>query len=99
VHATPRGKGTLLTRLPDYARRHGYDFIVDYEAHTDKGTCYWKFNMMERLIKQAKWDWIWWVDFDTLITNTDMKVTDVIDEAMANATNPDAIDWIITHDW
>ncbi|KAF2727594.1 hypothetical protein EJ04DRAFT_505494 [Polyplosphaeria fusca] len=87
-----------LKNKDHYARRHGYDFIVDYESHTEKGTCYWKFNMMERLIKQGKWDWIWWVDFDTLITNTEIKVADVIEEAMANATNPDAIDWIITHD-
>ncbi|KAF2270453.1 hypothetical protein CC78DRAFT_133154 [Lojkania enalia] len=87
-----------LKNKDHYARRHGYDFIVDYESHTDKGTCYWKFNMMERLIKQGKWDWIWWVDFDTLITNTDIKVADIIQDELANVTNADSIDWLLTHD-
>ncbi|KAF2705132.1 glycosyltransferase family 34 protein [Pleomassaria siparia CBS 279.74] len=87
-----------LKNKDHYARRHGYDFVVDYEAHTDRGTTYWKFNMMERLIKTNKWDWIWWVDFDTLITNTDIKVADIIEETLRNATVPDDIDYLTTHD-
>lgn len=82
----------------DYARRQGYDFIVDYEQHADRPVCFWKYNMMERLIRTGKYDWIWWLDFDTLVTNTDIKVTDIIEEELKNATNPDAIDYLITHD-
>ncbi|KAF2792236.1 glycosyltransferase family 34 protein [Melanomma pulvis-pyrius CBS 109.77] len=89
---------TSLKNKDHYARRHGYDFIVDYEAHTDRGTTYWKFNMMERLIKTGKWDWIWWMDFDTLITNTDIKVADIIEETLKNATDPKNIDFLTTHD-
>lgn len=81
-----------------YARRHGYDFIVDYESHTDLAVVYYKFDMAERLILSGKYDWIWWTDFDTLITNTDIPLTDIIDDALANTTNPDAIDWLFTHD-
>lgn len=55
--------------------------------------------MMERLLKKDKWDWIWWLDFDTLVTNTDIKVTDVIEETLKNATNPDEVDYLVTHDW
>ncbi|KAJ4372322.1 hypothetical protein N0V83_004096 [Neocucurbitaria cava] len=84
--------------LIDYARRHGYDFIVDYEAHTDRATIYWKFNMIEKLIKADKYDWIWWIDFDTLFTNTDIKITDIIEESLRNVTNPDEIDMLITND-
>lgn len=84
--------------MTDYARRHGYELIVDYEAHTERGTTYWKFNMMERLIKQNKWDWLWWVDFDTLITNTDIKVLDIINETLGKAQKPDEIDYLTTHD-
>jgi mannan polymerase II complex MNN10 subunit len=54
---------------------------------------------MERLIKAEKWDWLWWVDFDTLITNTDIKVLDVIEETLRNVTNPEDIDVLTTHDW
>lgn len=79
-------------------RRHGYDLIVDYESHTEHAVVYWKFDMAERLIKSGKYDWIWWMDFDTLITNTDIKVADIIDEELRNATNPDDIDYLFTHD-
>ncbi|KAF2462995.1 uncharacterized protein BDR25DRAFT_298686 [Lindgomyces ingoldianus] len=81
-----------------YARRHGYDLVVDFEAHSDLGTTWWKYNMMERLIKSNKYDWMWWIDFDTLITNTDIKVAEIIQETLANATNPDDIDFLTTHD-
>jgi mannan polymerase II complex MNN10 subunit len=59
---------------------------------------WWKFAMAERLIKSGKYDWIWWMDFDTLITNTDIKVTDIIEEELRNVTNPDEIDYLFTHD-
>lgn len=54
--------------------------------------------MAERLIASGKYDWIWWLDFDTLITNTDIQVVDVINEALANTTSPNNIDWLFTHD-
>ncbi|KAJ4345366.1 uncharacterized protein N0V89_011496 [Didymosphaeria variabile] len=82
-----------------YVRRHGYDLIVDYEAHTkDKGTVWWKFDMIRRLIKKDKWDWIWWLDFDTLITNTDIKVADIIEETLKNATTPAELDYLFSND-
>ncbi|KAF9699437.1 hypothetical protein EKO04_002394 [Ascochyta lentis] len=81
-----------------YARRHGYEFIVDYESHTDRAVIFWKYNMAERLIKTGKYDWIWWLDFDTLVTNTDIRLTDIIEEELKNVTDPDAIDYLTTHD-
>lgn len=87
-----------LKNKAHYTRRHGYDFIMEYESHTDRAVVFWKFDMAERLIKSGKYDWIWWVDFDTIITNTDVKLTDIIDEALRNATNPDEIDYLFTHD-
>ncbi|KAH7124168.1 galactosyl transferase GMA12/MNN10 family-domain-containing protein [Dendryphion nanum] len=87
-----------LKNKDHYARRHGYDFIVDYESHTDRGTTYYKFNMMERLVKEGKWDWIWWIDFDTLITNTEIKVGDIIANHLKDMPKPDEIDYLLTHD-
>ncbi|KAF2636678.1 hypothetical protein P280DRAFT_472893 [Massarina eburnea CBS 473.64] len=91
LHASLMGKA-------HYARRHGYDLIVDYEAHADRGIMWWKFEMITRLIRENKYDWLWWIDFDTLITNTDIKVADIIEETLANATAPDEIDYLLTHD-
>lgn len=59
---------------------------------------WWKFEMITRLIKENKYDWIWWLDFDTLITNTGTKVSDIIQETLSNVTNPDEIDYLLTHD-
>ncbi|KAA8616813.1 Glyco-transf-34 domain containing protein [Pyrenophora tritici-repentis] len=82
-----------------YARRHGYDFVADYEAHSSTGNpVYWKFDMVERLIKSKKYDWIWWIDFDTLVTNTAVKLTSIIDEELQKASNPDEVDFIFSHD-
>ncbi|KAF1951811.1 hypothetical protein CC80DRAFT_508458 [Byssothecium circinans] len=91
LHASLKGKA-------HYTRRHGYDFIIDYEAHADRGTMWWKFEMIARLIREKKYDWLWWIDFDTLITNTDIKLTDIIEETLANVTNPGEIDYLLTHD-
>jgi mannan polymerase II complex MNN10 subunit len=82
----------------DYCRRQGYDFIVDYEAHAERGTPWWKHAMVERLIRQGTYDWIWWLDVDTLITNTEIKLADIIEDTLKNVTNPEEIDWLITHD-
>jgi mannan polymerase II complex MNN10 subunit len=54
--------------------------------------------MAERLIRTGKYDWIWWLDFDTLFTNTDIKVTDIIEDELRNLTNRDEIDYLHTHD-
>lgn len=82
-----------------YARLHGYDFIVEYEMHHERGVGFWKFAMLERLIQSGEYDWLWWMDFDTLITNTEIKVEDVIAETLASVEKPDDIDYMFTHDW
>ncbi|CAE7000514.1 hypothetical protein CFE70_001015 [Pyrenophora teres f. teres 0-1] len=82
-----------------YARRHGYDFVADYEAHSSTGNpVYWKFDMVERLIKSKKYDWIWWIDFDSLVTNTAVKLAEIIDEELQKASSPDEVDFIFSHD-
>ena len=55
--------------------------------------------MVERVIKEGQHDWIWWLDFDTLITNTTMSLVDIIEESLANVTTPDAVDFLVTDDW
>lgn len=87
-----------LKNKDHYVRRHGYDLIVDYEAHTERSVVYWKFDMIEKIIKSGKYDWIWWLDFDTLFTNTDVKIEDIIEEELRNVTNPEEIDMLVTHD-
>ncbi|KAL1794630.1 hypothetical protein ACET3X_006446 [Alternaria dauci] len=87
-----------LKNKDHYSRRHGYDFITDFEAHSPRGPVYWKFDMVERLVKTAKYDWIWWLDFDTLITDTGVRVADIITDELDKSENPNEVDYILTHD-
>lgn len=82
--------------------------MVDYEVHTERGTMWHKFEMIERMIRTDRYAWIWWMDFDTLITNTDVVLKDVIRDALAASTttttgehaiDPEGIDFLLTHDW
>jgi len=58
-----------------------------------------KFDMVQQVINASQHDWVWWMDFDTLITNTNIKLEDIIADALANVTNPELVDWIFTPDW
>lgn len=89
-----------LTRVCiDYAKKHGYDFYIDYESTNNRGMMWHKFDMVQNVINGSEHDWVWWMDFDTLITNTNTKLEDIISEALANATDPDLVDYIFTPDW
>ena len=79
-----------------YANKQGYDLRIDYEGENG---AWHKMTMVEEQIKLQKYDWIWWVDFDTLITNKTTRITDIVDEVLANSTDPDKISMIFTPDW
>jgi mannan polymerase II complex MNN10 subunit len=86
---------TKLSLLIAYANKHGYDLQVDYE-----GPGAWhKLNMIENAINKRRYDWIWWMDFDTLITNKTIKITDIIEEALQKHKNPDMVSMMLTADW
>ena|SRR2546423_4477469 len=91
----PKGIQAKLRVRIAYANRHGYDIKADFE-----GAGPWhKLNMIESAIKLERFDWIWWIDFDTLITNTTIKVTDIIEEALEKHPNPNSVSMIFTPDW
>ena len=60
---------------------------------------WYKFIMVERMISEGKYDWIWWIDFDTLITNGDITLSEIVQEALTNATKPEDINLLLTPDW
>jgi mannan polymerase II complex MNN10 subunit len=94
----PRRPSNLPTT--DYARRHNYTFLSSYEAHAPSplGPTWWKLSLTHRLISSQSYDWIWFLDFDTLITNTTIPLITLISETLANTAKPDEIDWLKTHD-
>ncbi|OZJ01381.1 hypothetical protein BZG36_05721 [Bifiguratus adelaidae] len=81
-----------------YAQRHDYDLFVDFEGSNERGTMWHKFVMVEQVIKGGEHDWVWWIDFDTLITNTSTKLTDIITDSLHGLPNPEEIDFLLTAD-
>lgn len=78
-----------------YVKKHGYHLEFDFS-----GDGFWhKINIVHRLVQQKKYDWIWWIDFDTLITNTTIRLEDLIEESLATVPDPNKIDMILNRDW
>jgi len=90
-----------------YARQHDYDFIVDYDVTNERDVMWGKFDMLRRVIDAGQHEFVWWMDFDTLITNMTTKVEDVIDRGLKAAVArgdvregaEDEIDWLVSEDW
>lgn len=94
------GQVRRLTFAPAYAKKHNYTLVVDFETDRDLRSSMWhKLNMIERLIHGNKHDWIWWIDFDTLVTNGNIRLEDIIADEIANTTNPNDIELLLTPDW
>jgi len=66
-----------------------------------------KFDMLRRVIDAGQHDWVWWMDFDTLITNMTTKVEDVVERGLKAAVargdvkvgGEDEVDWLVSEDW
>jgi len=90
-----------------YARQHDYDFIVDYDVTNERDVMWGKFDMLRRVIDAGQHDWVWWMDFDTLITNMTTKVEDVVERGLKAAVargdvkvgGEDEVDWLVSEDW
>lgn len=73
---------------------------MDYDTDSDLPDVMWhKFRMMKRIIDQGQHDWIWWIDFDTLITNGNITLQDIIQEALADVFDPTEIYLLLNLDW
>jgi len=87
-----------LKNKAHYANLQGYDFIIDYESNNQRGMMWHKFDMVQRVIDGSQHDWVWWIDFDTLVMNMNIRLEDIIEGALANVTNADEIDFLFTPD-
>lgn len=93
-----------LSNKAHYTTLHNYTLLVDYETpRNDNNDLMWhKFTMLSTAIASGQYDWVWWLDFDTLITNMTTPLASIIDTALATAAKtPQAqekIDWLLTPD-
>ena len=73
-----------------YAKKHRYDLIWDFEPSREYIKVWDKLNLtrdaiISSLTGETAYEWIWMLDFDTLITNTSIMISDVVEASLAFA--------------
>lgn len=77
-----------------YSLKHNYDLIWDFSPSFAYPKVWDKLNMSRDAIANAlsgetSYDWIWMLDFDTLITNSSIRLEDVVEQSLAYAESVD----------
>jgi hypothetical protein len=63
-----------------YCKKHGYDFYYfDTTLDSTRPTNWSKILAIQKILETSNYDWIWWVDIDTLIMNFEYKLEFIID--------------------
>lgn len=70
-----------------YAAKYGYDLIWDFDPSLRYLKVWEKLNMtrdaiIPSLYGEKSYQWVWMLDFDTLITNTSIAISDVIERSL-----------------
>ncbi len=64
-----------------YAAKHGYDFIYFDDVIDKSRPPQWGIvKAVEKLLLTNKYDWVWWIDLDSLIMNFEIKLESIIDD-------------------
>jgi mannan polymerase II complex MNN10 subunit len=65
-----------------YAEKYGY-FLFDESMHLDRSRppSWSKILAVHRLLKEEQCDWVWWIDADTVIMNSNKRVEDFLPAA------------------
>ncbi|KAF2206506.1 glycosyltransferase family 34 protein [Cercospora zeae-maydis SCOH1-5] len=89
-----------------YAAKHGYDIIWDFEKNNNYFKDWDRLKAMEKVIRgklegENSYEWIWWTDYDSIITNSSIKLENLVDDALTGIEDParrPEIDIIMTPD-
>ncbi|KAI5367840.1 Putative glycosyltransferase 34, nucleotide-diphospho-sugar transferase [Septoria linicola] len=89
-----------------YAAKQSYDIVWDFERNDKYGKDWDRLTSMEKIIKaklrgENDYEWIWWTDYDLIITNSSITLENVVDGALArieNKAHRSEIDIIMTPD-
>ncbi|KAJ7522961.1 hypothetical protein O6H91_18G032800 [Diphasiastrum complanatum] len=80
-----------------YVQRHGYDFIDASDLLDKSRPPSWSKILAVRK-HLANFDWIFWTDADSLVTNPSIALEDIIGSIVGNANFEDMPDLIVTED-
>lgn len=62
-----------------YCEKHGYDLLVKTKDFSCKHLGFAKIQLILDLLKTNRYDWLYWCGSDTMITNYNIKLEDLID--------------------
>ncbi|USW51846.1 Putative glycosyltransferase 34, nucleotide-diphospho-sugar transferase [Septoria linicola] len=91
----------------EYAVKHNYDLVFDFEPSRGHGKSWEKLNITRDTIQKVlsgekQYQWVWMLDYDTLIMNSAVKLEEVVEKALAFAKEEgksrQAIQMILTRD-
>jgi len=75
----------------EYCQRHGYDFILKDQSEDTSRHIYWsKIPLMRKVLEHPSYDWVVWIDADTLMMNMEIPLEIFLD---------DNYNFIISRDW
>jgi hypothetical protein len=64
-----------------YAKKNNYDFYYfDNIIDSSKPPQWNKILAIQKILEKGIYDWVWWIDIDSLILNFDIKLESIIDE-------------------
>lgn len=70
-----------LENKKQYCKEHGYDFICGEESLDPSRPLVWsKILLIQQVLENPKYRWVFWSDADSLIMNTAVCLEDFIDE-------------------
>lgn len=94
--------------MSEYAAKHNYDFIVDWEPSQGYDKTWDKLNLIRSTIEatlahENSYEWLWMLDLDTLITNSSIRLESLVERGLELAEeqgkNQEDVDMILTRDW
>jgi hypothetical protein len=83
VHTAPdyRDWGALtVNNRQKYAMKHGYSVYVEHGKSDERHPVWSKIAALLQHMKEDDHEWYWALDLDAVITNADIKATDLLDD-------------------
>jgi len=73
----------------EYTQRHGYEFLPTFKSPKgdDMGGVWSKIPLVNQTLAMGRFEWVLWMDFDTLFTNLHHKMEDFMEDAQTNHLN------------
>lgn len=65
----------------DYSNRHSYTYILRNLPKTNREPIWEKMDLIKQTIISNKYDYIFWMDTDSIFTNFTIKIEDIINNA------------------